>query len=222
MQMNVKIERSWKALLKEEFNKEYFLELTDFIRQEYKKKPICPEPQNIFKAFDLCPVADVKVVILGQDPYHTKGVANGLAFSTNPELRVPPSLQNIYKEIYADIGTPISKNPDLSRWVKQGVLLLNATLSVQQGLAGSHQKKGWEDFTDEAIRQISLHKKNLVFLLWGAYAQQKLSLIDTSKHLVLASAHPSPFSAHKGFFGNKHFSKTNSYLVENGIEAINW
>lgn len=220
--MNVKIEQSWQSKLTEEFSKPYFIKLTQFIKNEYKTKKICPQAKFIFKAFDDCPFDNVKVVILGQDPYHTKGLANGLAFSANSDNRVPPSLQNIYKEIHADIGTPISNSPDLTRWAKQGVLLLNATLTVQEGLAGSHQQKGWEEFTDAIIKILSEKKTNLVFMLWGAYAQKKGELINTDRHLVLKSAHPSPFSVYRGFFGNKHFSKANHYLQEHNKVVINW
>ncbi len=220
--MQVKIETSWQELLKEEFAKPYFQKLVDFVKSEYHERSICPQAKFIFKAFNSCPVSKLKVVILGQDPYHSKGVANGLAFSANPEQRIPPSLINIFKEIEQDIGTKIPNSPDLTRWAEQGVLLLNTTLTVRQGLAGSHQNRGWEEFTDGVIKKLSDTQNNLVFLLWGAYAQKKRELIDSRKHLILQSAHPSPFSAHKGFLGNKHFSKTNQYLAEHNIEVINW
>lgn len=220
--MQVKIETSWQEMLKEEFAKPYFQKLVDFVKSEYHERSICPQAKFIFKAFNSCPVSKLKVVILGQDPYHSKGVANGLAFSANPEQRIPPSLINIFKEIEQDIGTKIPNSPDLTRWAEQGVLLLNTTLTVRQGLAGSHQNRGWEEFTDGVIKKLSDTQNNLVFLLWGAYAQKKRELIDSRKHLILQSAHPSPFSAHKGFLGNKHFSKTNQYLAEHNIEVINW
>ena len=220
--MDVKIESSWKDVLKDEFDKEYFKKLSDFVKEEYQNKKIFPPGPYIFRAFNDCPFDKVEVVILGQDPYHTPGVAHGLAFSANEGQRVPPSLQNIYKEINKELGKPIPKSPDLSRWAKQGVLLLNATLTVEAGKAGSHQHKGWEEFTDAVIKTISDKKENVVFLLWGAYAQKKEELIDSSKHLVLKSAHPSPFSADRGFFGNNHFIKTNEYLKEHGKLEIDW
>jgi len=220
--MDVRIEKSWDNLLKEEFQKKYFLKLVDFVKQEYNSVPICPPGIFIFKAFDSCPVKKIKVVILGQDPYHTKGVANGLAFSANEGQRVPPSLQNIYKEIGKEFNKPVNTSPDLSRWAKQGVLLLNATLTVRQGIAGSHQKKGWEIFTDAVIKKISDECDNLVFILWGAYAQKKNVLIDNTKHLILESPHPSPFSADRGFFGNGHFVRANEYLVEKNKTPIEW
>lgn len=220
--MEIKINPDWKKLLKDEFNKEYFKNLTDFIRQENILYSICPQGKNIFKAFDSCPVDNIKVVIIGQDPYHTKGVANGLAFSGNEGQRVPPSLQNIYKEINKEFGTPVSTSPDLTRWANQGVLLLNATLTVRQGLAGSHQGKGWETFTDAVIKKVSDKCDNLVFILWGAYAQKKNVLIDNTKHLILESPHPSPFSAERGFFGNGHFIKANEYLKKYQKSSIEW
>jgi uracil-DNA glycosylase len=220
--MEIKLETGWKYLLKEEFIKPYFIELTSFIRSEYGTRPVCPPGPFIFKAFDACPLDMVKVVIIGQDPYHTPGVANGLAFSANTGNRVPPSLQNIFKEIHSDLGTPIPRDPDLTRWAKQGVLLLNATLTVRQGSAGSHQGKGWEQFTNATIKAVSNSKEHLVFILWGAYAQKKRDLIDPAKHLILESAHPSPFSAERGFFGNKHFSKANTFLKSKNIPEIAW
>ena len=220
--MKVKINPDWEKLLKEEFNKDYFKSLVDFIKQENVSYSICPQGKNIFKAFDTCPVNKIKVVIIGQDPYHTKGVANGLAFSANEGQRVPPSLQNIYKEINKEFGTPVSNSPDLTRWANQGVLLLNATLTVRQGSAGSHQGKGWEIFTDAVIKKISEESNNLVFILWGAYAQKKNVLIDNTKHLILESPHPSPFSADRGFFGNGHFRKANEYLAKFKKTPIEW
>lgn len=220
--MDVKIEKSWKILLKDEFKKEYFLKLASFIKEEYQDVSVCPSGLYIFKAFDSCPVKKIKVVIIGQDPYHTKGVANGLAFSANKGQKVPPSLQNIYKEINKEFGTPVSTSPDLTRWANQGVLLLNATLTVRQGLAGSHQGKGWETFTDAVIKKVSDKCDNLVFILWGAYAQKKNVLIDNTKHLILESPHPSPFSAERGFFGNGHFIKANEYLKKYQKSSIEW
>lgn len=219
--MDVKIEASWKARLAPEFEKPYFKALTDFVRDEYRSKTIFPPPKDIFRAFDLTPFESVKVVILGQDPYHGPRQANGLCFAVHESLRTPPSLQNIFKEIETDLGRPIDRNPDLSRWAKQGVLLLNATLTVQAGKAGSHQHKGWEEFTDAAIQALNGEREHLVFILWGNYARQKGARIDRTKHLVLESAHPSPFSADR-FFGNKNFSKANDYLIANGKTPIEW
>lgn len=216
------MEPSWKAQLNDEFSKDYFVKLTDFIRQEYGSKQIFPLAKDIFNAFDHTPFDKVKVVILGQDPYHGDNQAHGLSFSVNDGVKVPPSLVNMYKEINADLGTPIPKSGNLTRWAEQGVLLLNATLTVQAHLAGSHQNKGWERFTDAAIRKLAEQKENIVFLLWGSYAQKKVSFIDENKHCILKSVHPSPLSAHRGFLGCKHFSKTNDYLVSKGIEPITW
>ncbi len=220
--MNVKIDPSWKKVLKDEFGKEYFHKLIDFVKEEYKNKKIFPPGPYIFRAFNECTFDDCRVVILGQDPYHTPGVANGLAFGAAEGQRIPPSLLNIYKEINSEFGTPIPKSPDLTRWAKQGVLLLNATLTVQSGKAGSHQGKGWEEFTDAVIKTISDKKEHVVFILWGAYAGRKDELIDNSKHLVLKSPHPSPFSVDRGFFGNNHFKKANEYLKEQGLKEIEW
>lgn len=220
--MNVKIAESWKNKLNDEFKKDYFLRLAEFVKAEYKSKTVYPPGNAIFKAFDACPFDDVKVVILGQDPYHGPGQANGLCFSVKNGVPFPPSLVNIFKEIKNDLGIEIPANGDLERWAKQGVLLLNATLTVQAHQAGSHQNKGWETFTDSAIRQLAEQRENLVFMLWGAYAQKKGSFIDRQKHLVLESPHPSPLSAHRGFFGNGHFSKTNAYLKQNGLTEIAW
>jgi uracil-DNA glycosylase len=221
--MDVKIEQSWKAALEVEFGKPYFEELAQFVKNEYKDKTIYPPPKNIFRAFDLCPFDKVEVVILGQDPYHGAGQANGLSFAVGEGVRPPPSLQNIFKEIESDLGKPVvHTSGDLSRWATQGVLLLNATLTVQGGAAGSHQGKGWEEFTDAAIKALSDKREHLVFILWGNYARHKGAHIDRSKHLVIESAHPSPFSAHHGFFGSKPFSKANAYLVEHGKKPIDW
>jgi len=220
--MDVKIENSWKALLKDEFEKDYFKNLTDFVKQEYKTHTIYPPGRDIFKAFDLCPVDKVKVVIIGQDPYHGKGQAHGLCFSVKDGVKIPPSLRNIYKELHNDIGKEIPETGNIEHWAKQGVLMLNATLTVRAGNAGSHQGKGWENFTDAVIEKISKERENLVFLLWGAYAQKKGQVIDNEKHYILKSAHPSPFSAYTGFFGNKHFRKTNEFLKSKGKEEIKW
>ena len=220
--MSVKIEESWKAQLQKEFGKPYFDELTAFVRQEYANKKVYPPAGLIFNAFDRCPFNEVKVVIVGQDPYHEPGQAHGLCFSVTDGVAIPPSLINIYKEIHADLGKPIPHSGNLERWAEQGVLLLNATLTVQAHRAGSHQGKGWEIFTDAAIRQLALVREHLVFILWGAYAQRKGAEIDTNRHLVLKSPHPSPLSAHRGFFGNKHFSKANEYLQAHGKEPVDW
>lgn len=220
--MEVKIAPSWKSLLSDEFQKSYFNELTQFIRKEYKSQTIYPAGADIFKAFDRCDFSDIKVVIIGQDPYHGVGQANGLCFSVCDGTRIPPSLLNIFKEIRNDLGKPIPVSGDLERWASQGVLLLNATLTVKANLPGSHQNRGWETFTDAVIKKISDEKDGIVFLLWGAYAQKKGLVIDRNKHLVLVSAHPSPFSADRGFFGCKHFSKANAYLKSKGKEEIDW
>ncbi len=220
--MNVRLEPSWKALLGHEFGQAYFQALTDFVRSEYKAKAVYPPPALIFHAMDRCPVDRVKVVILGQDPYHGPGQAHGLSFSVQKGVRLPPSLQNIMKELRADLGIDSPEHGDLTNWTAQGVLLLNATLTVEAGAPGSHQGKGWELFTDAVIKTLAETREHLVFILWGKYAQQKEALIDTSKHLVLKSAHPSPYSAAAGFFGSKPFSKTNAYLQQHGIEPIRW
>jgi uracil-DNA glycosylase len=220
--MDVRIEPSWKSKLNEEFEKEYFIKLSGFVRKEYKTYTIYPPGKLIFNAFDLCPFDKVKAVILGQDPYHGPGQAHGLCFSVREGVEFPPSLINIFKEIESDLGIKPLPAGNLERWASQGVLLLNATLSVREHMAGSHQGKGWEQFTDSVIRILNRDKSNLVFFLWGAYAQKKGESIDREKHLVLESVHPSPLSASRGFFGNKHFSRCNTYLVEKGLEPINW
>ncbi len=220
--MNIKIEESWKKQLSEEFEKPYFVALTNFVRNEYKTKKIFPPANLIFNAFDSTPFDQVKVVILGQDPYHNDGQAHGLSFSVNDGIQLPPSLINIYKEINRDLHIPIPYSGNLERWSKQGVLLLNATLTVEAHKAGSHQNRGWEAFTDAAIHKLADQRENLVFLLWGAYAQKKASFINPNKHLILTSPHPSPLSAHRGFLGNGHFSKTNEYLSQHGKAPINW
>lgn len=220
--MNVQIEESWKQHLALEFEKDYFAKLTDFVRQEYQTTTVYPPGRLIFNAFNLCPFDKVKVVIIGQDPYHGPGQAHGLCFSVNDGVPFPPSLQNIFKEIQSDLGTPVPATGNLTRWANQGVLMLNATLTVRAHQAGSHQRRGWEEFTDAAIRLLAEERENLVFILWGAYAQKKGAFIDRNKHFVLASAHPSPLSAYNGFFGNKHFSRTNEYLVSHGQQPIQW
>ena len=220
--MDVQIEESWKKVLADEFAKDYFQNLSGQIREAYLSGAVYPPPKLVFNAFTNCPFSALKVVILGQDPYHGAGQAHGLSFSVPDGVRVPPSLQNIYKEIKDDLSVEVSESGNLERWAKQGVLLLNATLTVRAGEAGSHQGLGWEQFTDAVIQKISDEKEHVVFLLWGKYAQDKGKNIDTTKHLVLTAPHPSPFSAHTGFLGCKHFSKTNEYLESNGLSEINW
>ncbi len=220
--MSIKLEESWRQTLEEEFTKNYFVTLTNFIKDEYQKGTVYPHPKQIFSALDSTPLDLVKVVILGQDPYHSEGQANGLAFSVNDGIAIPPSLVNIYKEIEKDTENTPPKSGNLSRWARQGVLLLNATLTVREGLAGSHQRVGWEEFTDAVIQKLSQKRSHLVFLLWGSYAQKKGEFIDPKNHLVLKSAHPSPLSADKGFFGCKHFSLTNAYLIMHDKSPIDW
>ena len=220
--MDVKIEQSWKNALQDEFTQPYFTTLAEFVRNEYTHHKVYPPAKLIFNAFDSCPLAEVKVVIIGQDPYHGAGQAHGLCFSVAEKVAMPPSLVNIFKELQADLGKPFPANGNLQRWANQGVLLLNATLTVRAGNAGSHQGKGWEEFTDAAIRVLNEQRQNLVFILWGAYAQRKGAIIDRQKHLVIESAHPSPFAAHRGFFGSKPFSKTNDYLVAAGKQPVDW
>lgn len=220
--MYVRIDESWRERLQSEFDAPYFAQLTDFVRHEYATTRVYPPGSQMFAAFDACPFDKVKVVILGQDPYHEPGQAHGLCFSVNDGVPFPPSLQNIFKEIHDDIGTPVPMSGDLTRWANQGVLLLNATLTVRAHQAGSHQNKGWEQFTDAVIHRLAQERENLVFILWGSYAQRKGEFIDRSRHLVLQSPHPSPLSAHRGFFGNRHFSRTNEYLTAHGIEPILW
>lgn len=222
MAEDIKIAASWKNRLESEFGKEYFRQLIDFVRHEYKTQTVYPPGREIFRAFDCAGFEGTKVVIIGQDPYHGPGQANGLCFSVRDGVPFPPSLRNIFKEIQNDLSKPIPESGDLERWAQQGVLLLNATLTVRASSAGSHQNKGWEQFTNAVIKAISDNKTNVVFLLWGAYAQKKGEIIDRNKHLVLMSAHPSPFSADRGFFGNKHFSKTNEYLKSKGLKEIEW
>jgi len=218
----VKISNSWSPLLRDESDKEYFQKLSEFLKNEYKIKKILPEPKNIFKAFELCPIENLKVVILGQDPYHTNGVADGLAFSTKENNAIPPSLRNIFKEIAAEYGVSPRTNPNLDYLSKQGVLLLNTSLTVEEGKANSHSSIGWQIFTDEVIKIIAREKENIVYILWGANARAKKSLINNTSNLILESAHPSPLSAHNGFFGNNHFKMCNEYLERNGKVGIEW
>lgn len=220
--MDVIIENSWKNSLKGVFDSDLFKSLTEFLRNEYRTYQVFPRGSEIFNAFWHCPLPKVKVVILGQDPYHGVGQAHGLSFSVRPGIPFPPSLLNIFKELKRDLGLDLPPNGDLSRWADQGVFLLNATLTVRANLAGSHQRMGWETFTDEVIKVINQEREHVVFMLWGAYAQKKAELIDAGKHLVLKSAHPSPLSAHRGFLGCGHFSKANAYLVQTNQEAIRW
>ena len=218
----VTIEPSWQAHLQKEFDKPYFENLIAFVKQEYAHYTVYPPGKLIFNAFNLCPFDKVKVVLIGQDPYHEPGQAHGLCFSVNDGVQFPPSLNNIFKEIKDDTGADIPTSGNLTRWAEQGVLLLNATLTVREHMAGSHQKHGWEEFTDAVIRTISEEREGIVFILWGSYAQSKAQLIDSSKHFILKSAHPSPLSAYRGFFGNHHFSLTNMYLQKNGKTPIKW
>ncbi|MBR2630517.1 MAG: uracil-DNA glycosylase [Bacteroidaceae bacterium] len=218
----VNIEKSWLERLQEEFDKPYFEQLIKFVKSEYANGICYPPGPMIFNAFNLCPWEDVRVVLIGQDPYHEPGQAHGLCFSVNEGVPFPPSLRNIFVEIQSDIGTPIPASGNLTRWAQQGVLLLNATLTVRAHAAASHQGKGWETFTDAVIRMVSEKKEHVVFILWGSFAQSKAKLIDSSKHYVLKSAHPSPLSAYRGFFGNHHFSLCNQYLQQNEIKTINW
>lgn len=216
------IKSDWKYILRNELQKTYFQELTYFIKQGRKSDSIFPEEQDVFKAFNITPFLKTKVVIIGQDPYHGKGQAHGLSFSVPNGVKIPPSLKNIFKELYSDLGIPISTNGNLIKWAKQGVLLLNTTLTVKEKKAGSHQKKGWERFTDHIINTISNDKEGVIFLLWGKFAQKKTNLIDCKKHFLLKAPHPSPLSAYSGFFGCKHFSKTNEILIKNKKKPINW
>lgn len=220
--MNVKIQESWKTALADEFDKDYFIKLTDFVRAQYLSgHQVFPEPKNIFNAFNLCPLPDVKVVIIGQDPYHEPGQAHGLCFSVLPPTPVPPSLVNIYREIESDLGRPSATHGDLTAWARQGVLLLNSTLTVAAHRAASHAGHGWEQFTDAVIRAVA-HQDNIVYMLWGASAQRKAEFVDPARNLILKSAHPSPLSAYRGFFGNHHFSRANQYLIQHGKTPIEW
>jgi uracil-DNA glycosylase len=220
--MQVKIETSWAEKLAPEFEKPYFSELVNFVKEEYNRHLVFPPGKLIFNAFEHCPFNKVKVVILGQDPYHGPGQAHGLCFSVPENVAFPPSLQNIFQEINSDLGIPVPGSGNLERWADQGVFLLNATLTVRAHQAGSHQNKGWETFTDRVIHLLAENREHLVFLLWGSYAQQKGRFIDNTRHLVLESVHPSPLSAYRGFFGNRHFSKANDYLISRGITPIQW
>lgn len=222
MMMDVKIEASWKQVLNNEFEKDYFIKLTEFVKNEYATKTIYPPKSQIFSAFDYTSFDDVKVVIIGQDPYHGEGQANGLSFSVADGVKIPPSLRNIYKELKTDLGIEDSNSGNLDAWAKQGVLLLNATLTVEAANAGSHQNKGWEDFTDAVIKLLSEEKENLVFVLWGSYAQKKGKKINREKHFVIESAHPSPLSVYRGFWDSKPFSKTNEYLKSKNVQEIDW
>lgn len=220
--MKVQIEASWKEQLKKEFVSPYFLTLTNFLENEYRSKTIYPQKEMIFNAFDKCPYDKVKVVIIGQDPYHGPGQAHGLCFSVNEGIKPPPSLNNIFKELESDLGISTPTSGNLTRWAEQGVLLLNATLTVEAHKAGAHQKKGWETFTDAVIKNVSDYHNNIVFILWGGYAQKKGDVIDSTKHHIIKSAHPSPLSAYNGFWGSKPFSQTNKYLKRIGKTTIEW
>lgn len=220
--MNLKIADSWKNILKNEFKKPYFKELTSFVKSEYEKHSCYPKEEDIFAAFDFCSFDVLKVVIIGQDPYHDENQANGLCFSVKDEIKHPPSLKNIFKELSTDLNQEIPQSGNLEKWAKQGVLLLNATLTVRAHEAGSHQKKGWETFTDAIINEISEQKETVVFLLWGKFAESKMKLINTNKHIVFLAPHPSPLGAWRGWFGSKHFSKTNTFLKKIGVKPIEW
>ena len=220
--MQVKIEESWRQRLQSEFDKEYFEQLTEFVRQEYQQATVYPPGPLIFNAFNLCPFDRVKVVLIGQDPYHGPGQAQGLCFSVNEGVTFPPSLVNIFKELESDLGIQRPTSGSLVRWAEQGVFLLNATLTVREHQPGSHQNRGWESFTDAVIRLLATEKEHLVFILWGGYAQRKGAFIDRNRHCVITSPHPSPLSAYHGFFGNKPFSRTNDYLTAHGLSPIQW
>ena len=220
--MKVDIAKDWQQILQHEFDKSYFTSLVNFVKDEYQNKTIYPPENLIFNAFDQCHLNDLKVVIIGQDPYHGPGQANGMSFSVNPGIKIPPSLRNMFKEICREFNSEIPQNGDLKRWANQGVLLLNATLTVRASEAGSHQKKGWETFTDNVIKTINENKKGVVYMLWGNFARSKKKLIDTSNNLILESAHPSPLSAHRGFLGNDHFKKTNDYLFDQYQLRLDW
>lgn len=221
--MKLTIEPTWRQLLKDEFEMPYFEALTNFVENEYHSNPCFPPASNIFSAFNQTPFNEVKIVIIGQDPYHGPNQAHGLCFSVGEEAKIPPSLRNIFEEIRTDIGTTLPLNGNLQRWAQQGILLLNATLTVRAHQAGSHQKKGWEKFTDAVIQKLSTEREGIVFMLWGGPAKKKGAKIDSSKHLILSSGHPSPLAANRGYwFGNKHFSKANDYLIENGKKPIDW
>ena len=220
--MNVRIAEDWKELLQDEFEKPYFAELVDFVKSEYASQQVFPAARNIFRAFDKCPLENLKVVIIGQDPYHGDGQANGLCFSVDDGVDFPPSLRNILKEVSEDTGTPIPSSGNLDRWAEQGVLMLNAVLTVRAHEAASHAGRGWEKFTDAVVRQVAEKKKGVVYMLWGSYAQKKGAMVDASQNLVLKAVHPSPLSVYRGFFGSRHFSKANDYLVSAGKAPIKW
>lgn len=220
--MAVRVEEGWRKALADQWEAPYFGELARFVYDEYRNGTVYPPASQVFAAFDACPFEDVRVVILGQDPYHGPGQANGLCFSVNPGVRMPPSLVNIFREVSDDTGAPFPADGNLDRWARQGVLLLNATLTVREHLAGSHQRRGWETFTDAAIKALSDRREHIVFLLWGSYAISKRGLVDETRHLVLTSPHPSPLSAHRGFFGNHHFSRANRYLSLHGLQPVKW
>lgn len=220
--MAVRVEEGWRKALADQWEATYFGELARFVHDEYRNGTVYPPASQVFAAFDACPFEDVRVVILGQDPYHGPGQANGLCFSVNPGVRMPPSLVNIFREVSDDTGAPFPADGNLDRWARQGVLLLNATLTVREHLAGSHQRRGWETFTDAAIKALSDRREHIVFLLWGSYAISKRGLVDETRHLVLTSPHPSPLSAHRGFFGNHHFSRANRYLSLHGLQPVKW
>lgn len=220
--MDVRIAEDWKELLREEFEKPYFAELVDFVKAEYASHQIFPAARNIFRAFDKCPLENLKVVIIGQDPYHGDGQANGLCFSVDDGVDFPPSLRNIFKEVAEDTGTPVPTSGNLDRWAEQGVLMLNAVLTVRAHEAASHAGRGWEKFTDAVVRQIAEKKEGVVYMLWGSYAQKKGAMVDTSRNLVLKAVHPSPLSVYRGFFGSRHFSKANDYLLSRGRGPIVW
>lgn len=222
MEINPQIEASWKEVLKEEFSRQYFMELKEFLVDERSKHTVFPPGSQIFNAFNLTPFDDVRVVLLGQDPYHGQGQAHGLCFSVPRGIKPPPSLVNIFKEIESDLGIPVPNHGCLEKWARQGVMLLNATLTVRANQPGSHQRKGWETFTNAVIERLSAKRVGLVFLLWGKFAQEKESIIDTNRHYVLKAAHPSPYSAYNGFFGCRHFSKTNEILARHGLQEIDW
>lgn len=220
--MAVRVEEGWREALADQWEAPYFGELARFVHDEYRNGTVYPPASQVFAAFDACPFEDVRVVILGQDPYHGPSQANGLCFSVNPGVRMPPSLVNIFREVSDDTGAPFPADGNLDRWARQGVLLLNATLTVREHLAGSHQRRGWETFTDAAIKALSDRREHIVFLLWGSYAISKRGLVDETRHLVLTSPHPSPLSAHRGFFGNHHFSRANRYLSLHGLQPVKW
>lgn len=220
--MNVRIAESWREVLQQEFDKEYFGRLADFVREQYKTFTIYPRGGNIFRAFDRCPIDRIKVVIIGQDPYHGEGQANGLCFSVNDGVPFPPSLRNIFNEIHADIGTPIPRSGNLDRWAEQGVLLLNSVLTVRKDMAASHSGHGWEEFTDAVIRTVASRREGIVYMLWGSYAQRKCGIVDANRNLILKTSHPSPLSVYRGFDGCRHFSKANDYLISIGKEPIVW